>query len=212
MEEYYCSRLFEDVKLMLLRSKLMPILLAGALFGTSGCTLGMLSQEQMDATVQSMAATQMVVILTSLPSNTPPPTATATDTPLPSPTTAPTLLPTESPSATPLTAVATFLPTATLFGNANPTDFAEDKANKDDLNAPLLLDNQSGEEIHLIILTPVYGDYVFTKNMSLIMPEGTYTYRSWIGEKGPLSGSFSITNGDKHVLIFRTGNINFSRP
>ncbi len=95
---------------------------------------------------------------------------------------------------------------------AQPTDFVDNKTDKQDQNAPLLLDNESGEEIHFIILSPVYADYTFTANMSLILQEGTYKYRAWIGDKGPINGSFSITNGDKHVLIFYKDKIHFSTP
>lgn len=93
-----------------------------------------------------------------------------------------------------------------------PTDFVENKEDKADKNAPLLFDNESDEEIHFIILSPVYADYTFTANMSLILPEGIYQYRAWIGGWGPINGSFSITNGDKHVLIFYTDKIHFSTP
>lgn len=186
------------------------ILLGIAVLATSGCNFGLYSPEQLDATVQSLASTQMVVLLTSLPTNTPLPTATFTDTPLPSPTQVPTEEPSNTATSVPQTPVV--LSTVTTLGFTDPTQFAEDKNNKSDFNAPLVLDNQSGEEIHLIILSPQYGDYVFTKNMTLILPEATYTYRAWIGNKGPFNGSFSITNGDKHILIFRANNINFSRP
>jgi hypothetical protein len=176
--------------------------------------MGLYSAEQIDATVQSLAATEMVVLLTSLPSNTSLPTATDTATPLPSPTLSPTSSASETPSASPtsIAPAATFLPTVTTLGFTDPTQFAEDKSNKSDFNAPLVLDNQSGQEIQLFILSPVYGEYVFTKNMTLILPENTYTYRAWIGNKGPFSGTFSITNGDKHILIFRESNINFAKP
>ena len=33
-----------------------------------------------------------------------------------------------------------------------------------------------------------------------------------MGNQGPFNGSFSITNGDKHVLTFYTDKIHFSTP
>lgn len=189
----------------------LPLSLA-FVFLFSACTLGQYSPEQLEATVQQMAATGMVLTLTAMPSSTLLPTVTSTNTPVATATQQPTLVPTGTLTAVP-TIAPTYQPTATSFGQAEPTDFADNKADKDDKNAPLLLDNQSGgEEIHLIILSPVYGDYVFTGNMVLILPEASYTYRAWIGDKGPLNGSFAITNGDKHVLTFFTNKIHFSTP
>ena len=80
------------------------------------------------------------------------------------------------------------------------------------MNAPLLLENKSGEEIQFILLSPQYQEYVFKGNMTLIVPEGRYSYRAWMGNQGPFNGSFSITNGDKHVLTFYTDKIHFSTP
>lgn len=188
-------------------------LVAIFLLANSACNYGLYNAEQMEATVQSLARTQMAEMLTALPTNTSPPTATATHTDTPQPTVTPS--PSEAASETAsLVPVQTqvVLMTVTPLGYTDPTQFTEDKNNKADYNAPLVLDNRSGEEIHLIILSPQYGDYLFTKNMTLILPEATYTYRAWIGNKGPFSGSFSITNGDKHLLIFREDNINFSTP
>jgi hypothetical protein len=48
--------------------------------------------------------------------------------------------------------------------------------------------------------------------MTLILPEAQYTYRAWIGDEGPFNGTFSITNGDKHVLTFNADKIHFSTP
>lgn len=187
--------------------KFVSLLFLLAAFGLTGCTIGQYSPEQLQATVQQLAATGMALTLTALPTHTPLPTST----PEPSATSEPSLTPTETATATP-TPRPTFQPTATLYGQAQSTDFADSKDNKADQNAPLLLDNQSGEQIHLIIDSPIYGDYSFTGNMSLILPEASYHYRAWIGNKGPLSGNFAITNGDKHVLTFFENKIHFSTP
>jgi hypothetical protein len=182
-----------------------------SLAALSGCTIGRYSPEQLEATVQQIAATGMALTLTALPTNTTLPTNTPTFTEQPSATPEPSLTFTPEFTAT-FTPRPTFQPSATLFGQSQPTDFADSKSDKEDKNAPLLLDNQSGQQVHLIIDSPVYGDYSFSGNMSLILPEATYHYRAWIGNKGPLSGNFSITNGDKHVLTFFENKIHFSTP
>lgn len=148
----------------------------------------------------------------ALPTNTPLPS----NTPEPSPTSAPS----DTPEPT-LTETATLAPaqlgggvvlTITPFGQMEPNQMASAQANKVDQNAPLVLINTTEHEIRLQLLTPVYQEYVFTRNMTLIVPEGEYTYRAWIDGKGPRNGSFRITNGDKHELIFRQNQINFSSP
>lgn len=190
------------------KTKFRALIFIPVLF-LSACTIGQYSPEQLEATVEQLAATGMALTLTALPTQTAIPTQTYTATLPPTATLAPTEIP---PTAT-FTPAPTFQPTATLYGLAQPTDFAESKNDKADKDAPLLFDNQSGgQEIHIIITSPVYGDYTFTGNMSIILPEATYTYRAWIGNKGPLSGSFSITNGDKHILTFYPDKIHFSTP
>ena len=176
----------------------------------SACTYGQYDPEALDATVQQVAATGIALTLTALPTATLVPTNTATLTLEPSATLQPSSLP--SDTATPFPTQTVFLPTWTPFGLSQPTDFVEDKTNKVDKNAPLLLDNESGEEVHFIIYSPVYVDYTFTKSFSLILNEGTYQYRAWIGKHSPISGTFSITNGDKHVLTFYKDKIHFSTP
>lgn len=171
----------------------------------SACTFGQYSPQELDATVQQLAATGIVLTLSSLPTATVAPSNTANSTQEPTATLQPSPLPTDTPTAT-------FQPTWTPYGQLEPTDFVNSKANKDDKNAPLLLDNQSGEEIRFIILSPVYVEYTFTKSFSLILNEDVYQYRAWIGKHGPLNGTFSITNGDKHILTFYANKIHFSTP
>ena len=176
----------------------------------SACTYGQYSPETLDATVQSVAATGIILTLTALPTATLAPTNTATATVEPSATIQSSPLP--SDTATPSPTQQIFLPTWTPFGLSEPTDFVADKTNKDDKNAPVLLNNQSGEEIHFIIDSPIYVEYTFTKSFSLILNEATYHYRAWIGNHGPLSGTFSVTNGDKHILTFYKDKIHFATP
>ena len=104
------------------------------------------------------------------------------------------------------------LPTWTPFGYMNSSDFATAQADKADSNAPLVLDNRSGQTVHLVILSPVYQEYVFSGSMTVIIPEAQYTYRIWIGEKGPINGSFTISNGDKHVFSIYQDKVSFKTP
>lgn len=177
----------------------------------SACNFGQYSPEEMNATVQQVAATGIALTLTALPTATLLPSDTATATPLPpTATPQPSAFPSDTAIAYPT--VATYWPTWTPYGQQEATDFIDNKTDKVDKNAPLLLDNESGEEIHFIILSPVYADYTFTHSFSLILSEGTYQYRAWIGKRSPINGSFSITNGDKHVLTFYKDKIHFSTP
>lgn len=174
----------------------------------SACTLGGLSAEQLEGTAHDISSTWIASTLTALPTNTLQPSAT----------TQPTATSTPEPSATPMetatvmpTAGPTFAPTWTPYGQADPGAFEEAKSDKADLNAPLLLDNQSGEDIHFTLLSPIYQEYEFSGSMTLILPEGSYTFRAKI-DKNTLNGSFAITNGDKHVLTFYANKYHFSTP
>jgi hypothetical protein len=167
--------------------------------------------EELHATAQFIASTNIALTIAALPTGTPLPTQT--NTPEPTATSTAQQSATQSVTQTSAATVATAVPNATatqygmLSGDAQATAWAD----KDDRNAPLMLRNRTEEEIHLIIVSPVYGEYVFTRDMSLILPENTYTYRAWVGDKA-FSGSFSITNGDKHALVFYSDHVRFGVP
>jgi hypothetical protein len=176
----------------------------------SACTIGQYSEEQLQATAHELAATSVSLTMTALP----------TQTALPTYTPIPTDMPTATPEVAQATSTATstaapvvqttFLPTATVYGLSG--DFDADKNDKADLNAPVLLDNQTEDQVRLVISSPIYAEYLITNNMFIILPEATYHYQVWIGNKGPISGSFSITNGDKHELTFYPNKVHFSVP
>jgi hypothetical protein len=189
------------------------IIISLLVFALSGCTFGQHSAEDIAATVDSMVGTEIAGTLTAMPTATlqPSNTATATFPPTGTPTVVPSAAATETASPFPASN-ATFAPTWTPFGQAEATDYAADKNNKDDKNAPVLFQNNSGEEIHLIILSPVYQEYYFTRSMQLILPEADYAYRAWIGNKGPFNGTMHITNGDKHVMTFHENKVTFAVP
>lgn len=192
-----------------MKRKLLYLLSLPLLVLTSSCSPGQLSPEQIESTAQVIAATGIPLTLTAMPSDTEAPTAT----PQPSATSAPVSpSPTETVTDSPTVPPPTYLPTWTPYGLSDADTFATNQADKADLNAPLFLENKTEEEIHFILLSPRYQEYLFSGSMSLILPEGQYTYRAWIGNKGPINGTFSITNGDKHVLTFHADKIHFATP
>lgn len=162
------------------------------------------SPEQIRATAQELAAQRLAADLAARPTKAPEPSAT------PQPSQTPPLLSATVTGTS--TASATMLPTWTPFGYMNPSDFATAQADKADSNAPLVLDNRSGEIARLVFLSPVYQEYVFSGSMTIIIPEAQYTYRIWIGEKGPINGSFTISNGDKHVFSIYQDKVSFKTP
>jgi hypothetical protein len=162
------------------------------------------SPEQIRATAQVLAAERLAADLTARPTSTSEPTATLQPTQTPPP-------PSETTTWSP-TGTATMADTSTPFGYLSPSDFSTAQANKADSNAPLVLDNRSGEVVRFVFLSPVYQEYEFSGSMSIIIPEAEYTYRIWIGKKGPINGSFAITNGDKHVLSIYVDKVSFKIP
>jgi hypothetical protein len=168
------------------------------------------SAEDMHATAQNIANTSIALTVAAIPTETALPSDTATLVPSATYTQAPSALPTGTATVAPITPT-TPLPTATNYGQMSGSAQETAWADKEDKNAPLMLRNNSGLEIHLILLSPVYQEYTFTSNMSLILPENTYSYRVFIGDKA-FSGSFSITNGDKHALVFFEDHVRFGVP
>jgi hypothetical protein len=166
--------------------------------------------EELHATAQNMANTSIALTVAAIPTETAVPSDTSTS--------APTTTFTQEASALPsgtatlaLVTPTTPLPTATNYGQMSGSAQETAWSDKDDQNAPLMLRNNTELEIHLILLSPVYQEYTFTSNMSLILPENTYSYRVFVGDKA-FSGSFSITNGDKHALVFFEDHVRFGVP
>lgn len=169
---------------------------------TGGCASG-LSPEDIRATAEHLAETGIVLTLTAQPTNTPQPTSTSSSTPTsePSPT------PTETATVTPQ-ALTTWAP----YGVPDAGAFATARADKTTGHTPLLLENLSEERVEFILTSPKYQEYVFTNNLGIVLPQGSYSYLAWIGNKGPYSGSFVLNNPDKHVLTFHPNKIHFSTP
>ncbi len=163
-----------------------------------------LSSEELAATAQPVIATGIALTLQALPTNTPLPTFTPTRTLTPTETLAPTL-PESSPASTPAAqgTLANTLPTALS---------ATEKADKSDNSTVVLLQNNSGQEVWLIIDSPVYLEYRFSDSFTILVPVGVYHYRVWIGAKGPFEGTFRIGNHDKHTMTFSAGKVQFQGP
>jgi hypothetical protein len=172
----------------------------------SACAPAGLTPEQVQATANDIAATSVVLTLTALPTNTVAPTAT----PLPSATPSPMDTATSEPSAT-ATTEPIFIATSTPYGQLDPTQFTTAQADKNDKNAPLLMENHTDEEVTIVITSPIYQEYTIKKTMIIILDENTYTYQVTVGNK-TLVGSFSITNGDKHVFSVYADKVHFSTP
>lgn len=168
------------------------------------------SAKELHATAQHMASTSIVLTVAAIPTDTTAPSDTPTLVPSSTSTQEITALPTGTATLSPVTPT-TPLPTATNYGQMSGSAQETAWADKDDKNAPLILRNNTELEIHLILLSPVYQEYTFTNNMSLILPESTYSYRVFVGDKA-FSGSFSITNGDKHALVFFEDHVRFGVP
>jgi hypothetical protein len=183
-----------------MRRFLFPLLTALALTSCSAP-----SSEQLAVTAQQIVATGVALTLQALPTNTAPP----------SPTPTLTLLPTETPRpALPTSSSTITVPAAQgTLANALPTELsATEKADKSDNSTLVLLQNNSGKEVWLIIDSPVYLEYRFSDSFTILLPVGVYHYRVWIGEKGPLAGTFRIGNHDKHTMIFSAEKVQFQGP
>jgi hypothetical protein len=172
------------------------------LIGGCGSAIG---ADDIASTANHLAATNVALTLTALPSNTTQPTATL------QPSSTETLEPSPTPSET-ATATRRALTTWAPYGAPDAGAFETAKADKSAGNSPLLLENLSGERILFILISPQYQEYAFTDKLGLALPQGQYSYRAWIGDKGPFSGSFALTNPDKHVLRFYSDKVHFSTP
>jgi hypothetical protein len=168
------------------------------------------SAEELHATAQNMANTSIALTVAAIPTETTAPSNTSTSAPSATFTQESSAVPTGTVTLVPVTPT-TPLPTATNYGQMSGSAQETAWSDKNDKNAPLMLRNNTALEIHLILLSPVYQEYTFTNNMSLILPEATYSYRVFVGDKA-FSGSFSITNGDKHALVFFEDHVRFGVP
>jgi len=97
--------------------------------------------------------------------------------------------------------------------NSLPTAVSStERADKTDNRTTVLLQNNSDEVIWLIIDSPIYLEYRFSASFAILLPQGVYHYRAWIGGKGPYEGNFHIGNQDKHTMIFSLGKVQFQGP
>ncbi|GEM_PF-2822904 len=139
----------------------------------------------------------------------PSPTAqpTATDAP-------PTFTPEPSPTVTLTPLPPTETSTPTLTPTSTPSIFygSSDYTKREDW-ATLKLENNSGQEVKVKIGGPGFYTYITFKIDTIIeVPWGGFWYEAYIGKNGPFSGGFSITNSDKHVLVFEANKVRFLVP
>jgi hypothetical protein len=157
------------------------------------------------ATVEQIAATWVAATLTSAPTATSSPSATFTATQRPTQT--------ATLAITEVTATQTAATVAGTLVNEIPTAVSgEDRADKSDNQTYLLLQNNSDQVIWLIIDSPIYLEYRFSDSFGILISQGDYHYRVYIGSKGPIEGNFHIGNQDKHTMVFSAGKVNFQGP
>ncbi len=148
-----------------------------------------------------------------------PPTASSATLP---PTAPPQPSATPEPSATPLpptaAASATREPSPTIELALTPTytpvsGYYRNKA------ALLKLENNSGQQVSIILNGFIYeGTSYYEVTFSQTdyklenVPLGDYRFTATIGDSGPYYGAFSITNTDKHTLVFHTDKVTFHAP
>lgn len=165
------------------------------------------SPEQLAATAQVIVETGVVLTVQAAPTQTLLPTATYTATVQPTATTAPTLA--EEPALT-----ATLVPAGqgTQISLLPTAVSAADVENSNDNRAPVLLQNNTDKNIWLVLDGPVYIEYRFSDTFLILLDRGEYDYRVWIGDNGPIVGSFRIGNQDKHTMIFSANKVQFFGP
>ncbi len=152
-----------------------------------------------------MAATGVAQTLASMPSNTLQPSATFTLTPVPTQTL--------SPTAEMATATATAFTASGTQVNELPTSIsATEQADKTDNRTYVLLQNNTDQVIWFIIDNPTYLEYRFSDSFGILLGNGDYHYRAYMGTKGPIEGSFHIGNQDKHTITFTQGKVIFQGP
>ncbi|MCL5429123.1 MAG: hypothetical protein M1347_04880 [Chloroflexi bacterium] len=163
------------------------------------------SLESLAVTAEHMAGTGVALTLTAAPTSTPIPSATFTA------TSAPTQI--QTPAIEFPTTTATVFIAVGTQANALPTAVsAEGRADKSDSQTYLLLQNNTDQVIWFIIDSPIYLEYRFSDTFGILIPQGDYHYRAYIGSKGPIEGSFHIGNQDKHTLAFTAGKVLFQGP
>lgn len=153
------------------------------------------SAADVSGTAQALGATMIAETQTAQPTETPLPSATATAEPTKTPTPAATHTATLTATETP--ALATESPTAWI----NPSR-----------SSRLRFENNTGEEIFIVLDGPVYAEYTFTASWNLETQWGSYRYLVWTGGLGPRVGNFTVTNPDKHTLVINDDKIIFLIP
>lgn len=165
------------------------------------------NQAQLIATAEQIAGTGVARTIEAQPSMTSLPSAMHT--------------PTHQPSATAQFTASVSASSPTPAPQANGTLVNElptavsgtQAADKSDSRTALLLQNNTDEIIWLILEgTNYYVEYRFSDSFLILVPQGEYHYRVWMGSKGPIKGSFRIGNQDKHTMFFSPGKVRVEGP
>lgn len=123
------------------------------------------------------------------------PTSISTLEVIPSPTVTfePSETPTEEPTATQVIVLAT---------SAIVDTYTDPNSQPGGSKSRVLLQNDTEERIVLTISGDVYAEYVFTDTFLIYLSRGDYSVLAFIGDNGPFSASFTITNLDKYIIEF----------
>jgi hypothetical protein len=74
------------------------------------------------------------------------------------------------------------------------------------------LQNNTDQVIWFIIDSPIYLEYRFSDSFGILIGNGDYHYRAYLGSKGPIEGNFHVGNQDKHTITFTAGKVIFQGP
>ncbi len=148
------------------------------------------------ATSEILAQTIMAETQAAIPSETPEPTFTKTS--ILSPTIEITSTATHTSTPT-TTSTPEFIPSETAWFNTN-------------LTTRLRFENNTEDSIIVILSGAYNASFTFVASWNLDIPRGDYFYSVWIGDNSEHSGSFIITNADKHTMVISEGKVRFKYP
>ncbi len=153
-------------------------------------------ESDIQATSETLAHTMVAETQAAQPTESPEPTQANTSAPSPTSKNTSTATPTSAPTNT---ITPEFIPSETPWFNANRT-------------ARLRFENNTDETIFIILSGTYYVTYNFQTSWNMDIPWGSYNYSVYIGKSSEHSGSFTITNADKHIMVISEGKVRFKYP
>ncbi len=109
------------------------------------------------------------------------------------------------------TATATLEITPTLEDEIS-VDPSATSAPDNQKTARLRFENNSGQVVYLTLSGAFNANYAFADSFNVDVPYGDYSFAANIGQDGPYTGSFTITNADKHTLVFESDKVKILGP